>query len=119
MVHGLDIHKAVLLDDAVIDKIRAAASLAPLHNPAGLQGIAAAQQVFKGVAQVGVFDTAFHQTMPPEAFMYAVPYEYYEQLAVRRYGFHGTSHKYLVETAAVMLGKPLSEVNVITCHLGK
>ncbi|GLC39198.1 activator of C kinase protein 1 [Pleodorina starrii] len=118
IVHGLDISEPVLLNDKTIDQIRAAAVLAPLHNPPGLQGIEAAAKVFQGVPQVAVFDTAFHQSMPPHAFMYGLPYELYEQHRIRRYGFHGTSHKYLVEQAAVMLGKPVSETNVITCHLG-
>eukprot|EP00878_Enallax_costatus_P030958 GHUV01033779.1.p1 GENE.GHUV01033779.1~~GHUV01033779.1.p1 ORF type:complete len:413 (+),score=79.58 GHUV01033779.1:418-1656(+) len=118
IVHGLDIHNAVLLDDQVVEKLRVAATLAPLHNPPGLQGIAAAQKVFSGVPQVGVFDTAFHQTMPDFAYMYGLPYEYYEKHNVRRYGFHGTSHKYLVQTAAKMLGKQPEQLNAITCHLG-
>lgn len=118
VVHGLDIHSAVQLTDATIAKIKQASVLAPLHNPPGLQGIEAALQVFGQVPQVGVFDTAFHQTMPDTAFMYGLPYEWYTQHAIRRYGFHGTSHKYLVETAAQMLGKPPQQVNAITCHLG-
>ncbi|KXZ50987.1 ACK2 protein [Gonium pectorale] len=118
IVHGLDLSDPVLLDAAALAKIREAAVLAPLHNPPGLQGIHAAQQVFPGVPQVAVFDTAFHQTMPPHAYMYGLPYDLYEKHRIRRYGFHGTSHKYLVEQAAAMLGKPVSETNVITCHLG-
>eukprot|EP00775_Hariotina_reticulata_P003387 gene3387-3660_t len=118
IVHGLDIHKAVLLTDDVIKKVQQASSLAPLHNPPGLQGIKAAQAVFQNVPQVGVFDTAYHQTMPDFAFMYGLPYEYYQQHHIRRYGFHGTSHKYLVETAAEMLGKKPEQLNAITCHLG-
>ncbi|KAF8062901.1 ackA [Scenedesmus sp. PABB004] len=118
VVHGLDIHAAALLTDEVVAKVKLAATLAPLHNPPGLQGIAAAQKVFRGVPQVGVFDTAFHQTMPPAAYMYGVPWEWYEQHKIRRYGFHGTSHKYLAATAAGMLGRPLEQLNAITCHLG-
>lgn len=118
IVHGLDVSQPVLLCDTVVDKIKAAATLAPLHNPPGLQGIEASKAVFKGVPNVGVFDTAFHQTMPPHAYMYALPYELYEKHSIRRYGFHGTSHKYLVEQAAEMLNKPIDQVNVITCHLG-
>ncbi|GBF90589.1 acetate kinase [Raphidocelis subcapitata] len=119
IVHGLDIAKAVLLDDAVIKKIEKAAALAPLHNPPGLAGIAAAQKVFgPAVPHVAVFDTAFHQTLPPHAYMYALPMEYYKQHSIRRYGFHGTSHKYLAETAAAMMGRPLGQLNAITCHLG-
>lgn len=118
IVHGLDIHQAALLDDAAIAKLHQAATLAPLHNPPGLQGLSAAMNVFQGVPQVGVFDTAFHQTMPPKAYMYGIPYDYYTQHKIRRYGFHGTSHKYLVETAASMLGKRPQQTNAITCHLG-
>ncbi|GLC39612.1 hypothetical protein PLESTB_001956700 [Pleodorina starrii] len=118
IVHGLDISQPVLLDERALGRIREAAVFAPLHNPAGLQGIEAAQSVFQGVPQVAVFDTAFHATMPAYAYMYGIPYELYEKHQIRRYGFHGTSHKYLVEQAAAMLGKPVSETNVITCHLG-
>nr|ALD82623.1 ackB [Platydorina caudata] len=118
IVHGLEISQPVLLDDTTIGKIREAAVLAPLHNPPGLQGIDAAQRVFQEVPQVAVFDTAFHQTMPPHAYMYGLPYNLYEKHMIRRYGFHGTSHQYLVERTAAMLDKPVSETNVITCHLG-
>mmetsp|Transcript_4480 Transcript_4480/g.9637 ORF Transcript_4480/g.9637 Transcript_4480/m.9637 type:complete len:421 (+) Transcript_4480:106-1368(+) len=118
IVHGLEISQPVLLDGSAIEKIKRAAVLAPLHNPPGLQGIHAAQEVFSTVPQVAVFDTAFHQTMPPTAYMYGLPYDMYEKLAIRRYGFHGTSHQYLVDQAARMLGKPTDKVNLITCHLG-
>ncbi|KAF6258057.1 acetate kinase [Scenedesmus sp. NREL 46B-D3] len=118
IVHGLDIHQAALLDAAAISKLQQAATLAPLHNPPGLQGLSAAMKVFKGVPQVGVFDTAFHQTMPAKAYMYGIPYDYFTQHKIRRYGFHGTSHKYLAETAASMLGKSPQQINAITCHLG-
>ncbi|GIL65712.1 hypothetical protein Vafri_19392 [Volvox africanus] len=118
VVHGLDISAPVLLDAVALDRIREAAVFAPLHNPAGLQGIEAAQRVFEGVPQVAVFDTAFHATMPPYAYMYGIPYDLYEKHQIRRYGFHGTSHKYLVDQAAAMLGKSVSETNAITCHLG-
>lgn len=118
VVHGLDIHSAVQLTDATISKIKQASVLAPLHNPPGLQGIEAAMKVFGGVPQVGVFDTAYHQTMPDTAFMYGLPYEWYTQHAIRRYGFHGTSHKYLVEAAAKMMNKTPQQTNAITCHLG-
>ncbi|KXZ55440.1 ACK1 protein [Gonium pectorale] len=118
IVHGLDISQPVLLTDESIAKIKEAATFAPLHNPPGLQGIDAAQKVFGTVPQVAVFDTAFHQTMPPHAYMYGLPHELYEQHKIRRYGFHGTSHQYLTEKAAELLGKPVSETNVITCHLG-
>ncbi|HIT32535.1 MAG TPA: acetate kinase, partial [Candidatus Enterenecus stercoripullorum] len=93
--------------------------LAPLHNPANITGIKACQAVMgPDVPQVAVFDTAFHQTMPPVAYTYALPYEYYEKDKVRRYGFHGTSHKYVAERAAVMLGKPIEALKLISCHLG-
>ncbi|PNW70194.1 hypothetical protein CHLRE_17g709850v5 [Chlamydomonas reinhardtii] len=118
IVHGLDLSQPVLLTPSSTATIKQAAVLAPLHNPPGLQGIEAATEVFSGVPQVAVFDTAFHQTMPPHAYMYGLPYELYEKHKIRRYGFHGTSHKYLVEQAAAMLGKPVSDTNVITCHLG-
>lgn len=118
VVHGLQINQPVLLAEDVINTIKKGAVLAPLHNPAALQGIQAASAVFPAVPQVGVFDTAFHASMPAEAFMYGVPYELYEQHAIRRYGFHGTSHGYLVQQAAKVLKKPEIQVNVITCHLG-
>ncbi|KAI8466299.1 MAG: acetate kinase [Monoraphidium minutum] len=119
IVHGLDIANAVMLDDRVVNKIQQAATLAPLHNPPGLAGISAAQAVFgSAVPQVAVFDTAFHQTLPPHAYMYALPLDYYKKHAIRRYGFHGTSHMYLAETAAAMLGRPAGQLNAITCHLG-
>ena len=92
--------------------------LAPLHNPANITGIQACQKVMPGVPMVGVFDTAFHQTMPAKSYIYALPYEYYEQDKVRRYGFHGTSHRYVSQRAAAMLGKPIEELKIITCHLG-
>ena len=92
--------------------------LAPLHNPANIIGIKACQELMPGVPMVAVFDTAFHQTMPPVAYTYAIPYEYYEKDKVRRYGFHGTSHKYVSQRAADMLGKPIEQLKLISCHLG-
>ncbi|ODU56940.1 MAG: acetate kinase, partial [Clostridium sp. SCN 57-10] len=92
--------------------------LAPLHNPANLTGISACEEVMPGVPQVAVFDTAFHAKMPAKAFVYAVPYEYYENYGVRRYGFHGTSHRFVSEQCAKAMGKPLSELKIVTCHLG-
>jgi acetate kinase len=92
--------------------------LAPLHNPANIIGIRACQALMPGTPMVAVFDTAFHQTMPAAAYMYALPYEYYEKDKVRRYGFHGTSHKYVTQRAAAMLGKPIEELKLISCHLG-
>lgn len=118
-VHGGEyINKSVVIDDEVKKIIEKCIELAPLHNPANLIGIEACEQAMPGVPQVGVFDTAFHQTMPEEAYMYAIPYKYYENYKIRKYGFHGTSHKYVTERAAAMLGKSVDEVNVITCHLG-
>jgi acetate kinase len=119
VVHGLDISKSSLLTPETVSKIKGAVVLAPLHNPPALQGIFAAQEVFgPATPMVGVFDTAFHQTMPDHAFMYGLPYDLYEKHAVRRYGFHGTSHQYLTVQAAAMLNKPVEETNIITCHLG-
>jgi len=107
-----------LVDDSVIEKIREVAPLAPLHNPGHIVGIEESRKLFPGIPQVVVFDTAFHQTMPPEAYVYALPYEYYSELKVRRYGFHGTSHSFVAKEAAKILGKPLAECNSITLHLG-
>ncbi|MBQ9346980.1 MAG: acetate kinase, partial [Oscillibacter sp.] len=119
VVHGGEaFNKSVLITDDVLKAIEDCIPLAPLHNPANLTGIRACQQVCPGVPNVAVFDTAFHQTMPATAYMYALPYEYYEKDKVRRYGFHGTSHKYVAGRAAAMLGKPIEELKIITCHLG-
>lgn len=118
VVHGLTISEPVLIDEGVLATIREAIDLAPLHNPAGLQGIEAAMRTFASAPHVAVFDTAFHQTMPPSAFMYALPYELYEAQGVRRYGFHGSSYAYLVPRAAAVLGKPAAELNAVVCHLG-
>jgi acetate kinase len=109
---------AVLIDDAVTAAIEQAADLAPLHNPPNLIGIRAAQQALPGVPQVACFDTAFHATIPPVAHLYALPWELYEKYGVRRYGFHGTSHRYVVRRAAQRLGVPLAQFNAISCHLG-
>ena len=119
VVHGGDRFTAsVLVDDEVIAAIRACSSLAPLHNPANLAGIEAVRAVRPGLPQVAVFDTAFHQTMPPRSFRYAVPEEWYTRYLVRRYGFHGTSHRFVSERAAVLLGRPLAELRLVTAHLG-
>ena len=119
VVHGGEaFNRSVLITDEVLKAIEDCIPLAPLHNPANLTGIRACQKVMPGVPMVAVFDTAFHQTMPAKAYMYALPYEYYEQDKVRRYGFHGTSHKYVAGRAAAMLGKPIEEVKLISCHLG-
>jgi acetate kinase len=110
--------KSVIIDDEVMDAIEANIPLGPLHNPANLMGIKACKQVMPDTPMVAVFDTAFHQTMPPEAYMYGVPFEYYERLKVRRYGFHGTSHRYVSAKAAEFLGKNREDLRIITCHLG-
>ena len=120
VVHGGEKFKeSCLITDEVIKTIRELSPLAPLHNPANITGINACTAVMgKDVPQVAVFDTAFHQTMPAKAYMYALPYEYYENDKVRRYGFHGTSHKYVSQRAAAMLGKKPEELKLISCHLG-
>lgn len=119
VVHGGEIFsKSVVIDDKVMDAIRECIPLAPLHNPANIIGIEACQKAMPGTPQVAVFDTAFHQQMPAEAYMYALPYEMYTKYKIRRYGFHGTSHKYVSQRAADILGKPLSELKLITMHLG-
>ena len=115
---GETLFKSTLIDDDVVAKIRANCPLSPLHNPANLVGIEVARELFAGVPQVAVFDTEFHQTMPAEAFMYPIPYELYEELKIRRYGFHGTSHRYVAQQAAAMLGKAEDAVNLVTLHLG-
>ncbi len=103
---------------AVIAQIRANCSLSPLHNPANLVGIEAALELFPHAPQVAVFDTEFHQTMPPSAYLYPIPYHFYEELRVRRYGFHGTSHRFVTREAARLMGKPVDAVNLVTLHLG-
>ncbi|WP_028581020.1 acetate kinase [Desulfogranum japonicum] len=119
VVHGgEDFQQPVVIDQAVMDAISANIPLAPLHNPANLDGIKVAKELFPDAPQVAVFDTAFHQTMPSHAYMYALPYELYEQDKVRRYGFHGTSHKFVASETAKLLGKPAKECNLITVHLG-
>ena len=110
--------KSVVITDEVMQAIEECNPLAPLHNPANIIGIKACQELMPGVPMVAVFDTAFHQTMPPVAYTYAIPYEYYEKDKVRRYGFHGTSHKYVAGRAADMLGKPIEQLKLISCHLG-
>lgn len=119
VVHGGEFFaSSVIIDDAVKQALEVCSELAPLHNPANLIGIAACEKLMPGVAQVGVFDTAFHQTMPERAYLYAIPYEYYEKYKIRRYGFHGTSHRYVSEEAARMLDRPYDQTKTITCHLG-
>lgn len=119
IVHGGEIFKkTTIADDEVISKIEQISPLAPLHNPAHIEGIKSAIEEAKGVKNVAVFDTVFHQTLPPFAYTYALPYELYESLAVRKYGFHGTSHLYVSKTAADFLGIKKDEFNAITLHLG-
>ena len=119
IVHGGEkFTKSVVITDEVIKAIEECNDLAPLHNPANLIGIKACQKIMPGVPMVGVFDTAFHQTMPKEAYMYAVPYKYYEKYGVRRYGFHGTSHSFVSKRAAEILGKMMKDLKIIVCHLG-
>jgi acetate kinase len=108
----------MIVDDAVAAEIASVIPLAPLHNPGHLAGIAVARQLFPSVPSVTVFDTAFHQTMPPTAYRYAIPEVLYTEHRIRRYGFHGTSHHYVAKRAAIMLGKPLAQCNLITLHLG-
>lgn len=109
---------SVLIDDDVIAKIDELSALAPLHNPAHLTGIRAFMEALPGVPNVAVFDTSFHQTMNEETYMYALPYEWYTKYKIRKYGAHGTSHKYVAMKAAEIVGKPLSELKIVTCHLG-
>ncbi|MDR2811807.1 MAG: acetate kinase [Endomicrobium sp.] len=119
IVHGGDkFSKSVLVTDKVKEKLKKCFSIAPLHTPAHYAGILAVEKMLPGIPSVLVFDTAFHQTMPDYAYMYALPYEFYEKDHIRRYGFHGTSHNYVSQRAAVLLEKPLSELKLITAHLG-
>jgi len=115
---GMAFTESCIVDDACIAAIKECIPLGTLHNPANLMGIEACQKVMAGTPQVAVFDTAFHMTMPEKAYTYAIPYEYYEKDKVRRYGFHGTSHRYVSARAADMLGKPAKDLRIITCHLG-
>lgn len=119
VVHGGEKYQeAVLIDDTVKKVIQDLAELAPLHNPPNLDGIEACERVFGQIPNVAVFDTAFHQSMLPSSYLYAIPYEYYEKYRVRKYGFHGTSHKYVAQATAEFLEKPLAKLKLITCHLG-
>lgn len=118
VVHGGEkFSGSVVITDAVMDAMKECIDLAPLHNPANIMGIEAMQALLD-VPMVGVFDTAFHQTMPAESYIYPLPYELYEKYGIRRYGFHGTSHKYVAQRAAAMLDKPMEELKLISCHLG-
>ena len=119
VVHGGEkFADSVLITDEVINAMKECIELAPLHNPPNIIGIEACQELLPNVPMVGVFDTAFHQTMPAESYIYPLPYELYEELGIRRYGFHGTSHKYVSERVAALLGKSLEETKIVTCHLG-
>lgn len=119
IVHGgEEFTSSTLITEDAIKAIEACNDLAPLHNPANLIGIRACQELMPGTPMVGVFDTAFHQTMPKKAYLYGIPYEYYETYKVRRYGFHGTSHSYVSKRAAEILGKPYDSLRTIVCHLG-
>ena len=119
VVNGGEKYKeSVLIDNEVKKQIELYSELAPLHNPANLKGILSVEKLIPGVPQVAVFDTSFHQTMPDYAFMYALPYEYYEKYKIRKYGYHGTSHKFVATKAAKLLGKDIKDLKIITCHLG-
>ncbi|HAJ56747.1 MAG TPA: acetate kinase [Candidatus Omnitrophica bacterium] len=119
VVHGgVEFKKPTIITDDVISKIRECFELAPLHNPANFSGIEACKELLPHVKQVAVFDTAFHQSLPEYAYIYGLPYEYYEKYNLRKFGFHGTSHQYVAHEAARQLKKPLSKLKLITCHLG-
>ncbi len=119
VVHGGEkFTSSVLIDDEVLRGLEEVSDMAPLHNPANIMGIKAAIKKLPGVPNVAVFDTAFHQTMPQVNYMYALPYKLYEDYGMRRYGFHGTSHQFVAQRTAEILGKPIEELNIITCHLG-
>ena len=119
MVHGGEkFASSVLLTKEVLDKVVECSDLAPLHNPANLKGIAAMEALILGIPQVGVFDTAFHQTMPAKAYMYGLPYELYQKYGIRRYGFHGTSHRYVSKRACEILGVKYEDQKIITAHVG-
>jgi len=119
VAHGGELFpQSVSINDEVIKGIESLTELAPLHNPGSLQGIYAMKEVLPGIPMAAVFDTSFHATMPAEAYLYALPYEYYEKYRIRRYGFHGTSHKYVAEKAAAFVGKDWKKSKIVTCHLG-
>ena len=119
VAHGGELFKeSVRIDDKVIEQIKSLEHLAPLHTPGNLAGIYAMREVLPGVPQTAVFDTAFHSTLPPKTFLYGLPYEMYEKYGIRRYGFHGTSHKFVAEKAAKMIGRDWNDLKIISCHLG-
>lgn len=115
---GEKMYDSAIINNEVLDAIKKCIELAPLHNPANVQCIEACRKVMPGLPMAAIFDTAFHQTLPSEAFMYAIPYEYYLKYGIRRYGFHGTSHKYVAKEAARLIGKSFKSIRIITCHLG-
>ena len=120
IVHGGEIFKSsTLIDDETIKNIEKCAAFAPLHNPAAVQGILACKKLMPNTPMVAVFDTAFHQTMPKESYMYPIPYEYYEKYGIRKYGAHGTSHKYVANEAAKLMNKDIKDLKIVTCHLGQ
>lgn len=120
LVHGGEkFASSVVITDEVIEKVKECSSLAPLHNPAGILGIEACQRLMPGTPMVGVFDTAFHQTMPKDHYIYPIPYEYYEKYGIRKYGFHGTSHRFVSERAAELMGGLKEDLKIVTCHLGQ
>ena len=120
IVHGGDLFdKSELVTEEVVEKIAICADLAPLHNPPAINGIRACQELMPGKPMAVVFDTAFHQTMPKENYLYPIPYEYYEKYRVRKYGAHGTSHKFVATRAAELINKPIEELKIVTCHLGQ
>jgi acetate kinase len=119
VVHGGELfNDSVMITDKVLEQIDGLSELAPLHNPANVTGIKAFQSVLPDVPAIAVFDTAFHQTMPESSYLYSLPYEYYEKYGIRKYGFHGTSHKYVSQRAAELLGRPLEHLRLVSCHLG-
>ncbi len=119
VVHGGEnFTSSAIIDQDVLDVIQDCSSLAPLHNPPNITGILACQELMPETPMVAVFDTSFHQTMPPHAYLYPIPYEFYQKYKLRKYGFHGTSHKYVADRASVLLDKPLDSLKIVTCHLG-
>ena len=120
LVHGGEkINKSIVITDEVINVLKECIDLAPLHNPAGIIGIEACQKVMPGKPMVGVFDTAFHQSIPKERYIYPIPYEYYKKYHIRKYGFHGTSHMYVSQRLAEIVGKNIEDLKIVTCHLGQ
>jgi len=120
VVHGGEkFSSSVLITDDVVETMKECIPLAPLHNPAGITGIDACKKALPNVPMVGVFDTAFHQTLPKKSYLYALPYEYYEKYGIRKYGFHGTSHRFVSKRVSEIVGKPIEDLKIITCHLGQ